>query len=201
MKTLLFWDYVSVSVVGLYAYPILKCIELRSLDLKWIVCLFGLFMMHVITTIIKRLTFSSLKSFESPSSPTLDLDAKNHTTHWSMRPVGASNCDILCRNGDQHGRPGFPSGHMATVGFFTVYWLICNPIRIHEGYDCFSVQSIFVIYTILVALARQYKKCHTWLQICTCISTCICICCICIYFVAINTIAVRIFKFLHLPFE
>jgi membrane-associated phospholipid phosphatase len=147
MTMSVFWDYVSVSVVGLYTYPILKCIEEQSLDLKWIICLIGLFMMHIVTTVIKRLVHKPLTDY---------------TNHWSHRPDGATNCDILCRNGDQQGRPGFPSGHMATVAFFTIYWLIVHGM--HR--DAQVVHVIFIIYTILVALSRHRKKCHTLLQIC-----------------------------------
>ena len=43
----------------------------------------------------------------------------------TRRPEGSSNCDYLSRNGPQDSdAPGFPSGHMTTIGFFAAYQIL-----------------------------------------------------------------------------
>jgi membrane-associated phospholipid phosphatase len=74
------------------------------------------------------------------------------------RPQGANNCDICSKNGDQSGKPGFPSGHLtSTVSFFTSIYLLFPEYR---------MGSLIVgsIYTLLMAWSRIHKKCHTLLQ-------------------------------------
>ena len=41
-----------------------------------------------------------------------------------QRPEGACGCDYFSEKGDVSGNPGFPSGHMSSVAFFTTYNLI-----------------------------------------------------------------------------
>jgi membrane-associated phospholipid phosphatase len=75
----------------------------------------------------------------------------------SPRPKGALDCNLLCNDGNQTGKPGMPSSHTAAVSFFTVYYL---------NYSENSIINIFlVIYSILVALSRYLKRCHTIYQI------------------------------------
>jgi len=38
------------------------------------------------------------------------------------RPMGASNCDLWCVDGDQGGKPGMPSGHSVQAAFFAGYY-------------------------------------------------------------------------------
>ena len=74
------------------------------------------------------------------------------------RPEGANNCDICSKNGDQSGKPGFPSGHVGSVvSFFTSVYLLFPEYRIGSLWVC-------ILYTILMAWSRINKKCHTLLQ-------------------------------------
>lgn len=73
------------------------------------------------------------------------------------RPLGACDCDILCRNGDQTRKPGFPSGHM-TVTSVVIFTLI----GLYPSYVCTMVG----LCTILVmGWARYVKRCHNMMQI------------------------------------
>jgi membrane-associated phospholipid phosphatase len=76
---------------------------------------------------------------------------------YSPRPVGAANCNLLCNNGNQEGKPGMPSSHSATVAFFTAfyYWQTQNEF----------VRSGLIGYNILIMLSRYIMKCHTIPQI------------------------------------
>jgi membrane-associated phospholipid phosphatase len=75
----------------------------------------------------------------------------------SPRPQGAKDCNFLCNDGNQSGRPGMPSGHSSEVAFFSgfYYQQTTNPI----------IRSILVIYAGLVMLSRYIKRCHTINQI------------------------------------
>jgi len=74
------------------------------------------------------------------------------------RPVGAINCDLCSKNGDQSGKPGFPSGHVTTAAsFFTSIYLL---------FPEYKENAIWagILYTILMAWSRISKRCHTLLQ-------------------------------------
>jgi membrane-associated phospholipid phosphatase len=75
----------------------------------------------------------------------------------SPRPQGAKNCNFLCNDGNQSGRPGMPSGHSSEVAFFSgfYYQQTTNPI----------IRASLIIYAGLVMLSRYVKKCHTINQI------------------------------------
>lgn len=75
----------------------------------------------------------------------------------SPRPKGAKDCDLLCSDGNQAGRPGMPSSHSAEVLFFSSFYYqqTTNPI----------IKSILIMYALLVMLSRYVKKCHTINQI------------------------------------
>jgi len=74
------------------------------------------------------------------------------------RPQGANNCDLCSKNGDQSGKPGFPSGHVTTaVSFFTSIYLLFPEYRMGS-------LIVGIIYTLLMAWSRISKKCHTLLQ-------------------------------------
>jgi len=74
------------------------------------------------------------------------------------RPQGANNCDICSKNGDQSGKPGFPSGHVASVAsFFTSIDLLFPEYQM-------SCLWVGILYTIAMAISRINKKCHTLLQ-------------------------------------
>ena len=76
---------------------------------------------------------------------------------WTARPAGAWGCDAFCMNGSVAGRPGFPSGHMATVTMFVAtLWLRFGDERI-----------LWVGFPWIAAMAwaRWAKRCHNLPQI------------------------------------
>lgn len=76
---------------------------------------------------------------------------------FSPRPQGAKDCDLLCNDGNQSGKPGMPSSHSASVAFFSgFYYQQTNNKIIRFG---------LLIYAGLVMLSRYWKKCHTINQI------------------------------------
>ena len=94
-----------------------------------------------------------------------------------VRPKGASNTDILSRNGLKSAdSPGFPSGHMAMTSVFAIYRLIrlyrnktsgdLNIINIINFLKTYPIQIMFYLGLIaLMAVARLYKRCHTITQV------------------------------------
>ena len=71
------------------------------------------------------------------------------------RPNGACDCDILNCNGDVSHRPGFPSGHVATVSVFMHYiwfkYISCK---------CLPLYPFYLIPIYIMSIARIEKKCH-----------------------------------------
>jgi membrane-associated phospholipid phosphatase len=75
----------------------------------------------------------------------------------SPRPTGARDCNLLCNDGPQGGRPGMPSGHSAQVAFFSsFYYTQTENIWIRAG---------LILYEVLVMISRYQKRCHTIPQI------------------------------------
>ena len=71
------------------------------------------------------------------------------------RPNGACDCDILNCNGDVSHRPGFPSGHVATVSVFMHYiWFK------YVDCKCLSLYPFYLIPIYIMSIARIEKKCH-----------------------------------------
>lgn len=130
-------DLVSVSIVATYGYPLVRFAE--TADLKYLLVALGVLLADQITKLIKRATA-----------------ALPH--EWLKRPAGATACDLFCRKGPAAGKPGFPSGHMATAAAFVVLVYLLGargPLFV----------AFAAAYLLLVAAARYYKKCHTPLQI------------------------------------
>ena len=75
----------------------------------------------------------------------------------SPRPQGARNCNLLCNDGIQEGRPGMPSSHSAEVVFFSAYY--------YQITDNTFIRVILIVYALLVMGSRYLKKCHTINQI------------------------------------
>lgn len=75
----------------------------------------------------------------------------------SPRPKGAKDCDLLCSDGNQGGKPGMPSSHSAEVAFFSAFYYqqTTNPV----------IRIILIIYTGLMMVSRYIKRCHTINQI------------------------------------
>ena len=77
----------------------------------------------------------------------------------TRRPKEACNCDMLSKGGPRPwGTPGFPSGHMTTMTFFTLFLM--------HNYNL-SLQQKQLSYLLipLTAWARLYKKCHNLFQV------------------------------------
>lgn len=127
-----FWDYISMSTGLLYFIPLLFYIQTNSLQhIKYLI--------GFITTIV--------------SSEYIKLNIIKDT---SVRPSKAYNCNLLCTDGAQGGKPGMPSSHAASVAYIiTCYASKQTPI----------INLIMILYGILVAISRYIKHCHTINQI------------------------------------
>jgi len=75
----------------------------------------------------------------------------------SPRPEGAKDCNLLCNDGNQAGRPGMPSSHSAEAAFILGFY--------YQYYDNRYIRLFLVIYTASVMLSRYLKKCHTINQV------------------------------------
>lgn len=75
----------------------------------------------------------------------------------SPRPKGARDCNLLCNDGRQEGKPGMPSSHSAEAVFFAAFYFkqTKNPI----------IQGGLVLYPVLVMISRYLKHCHTFNQV------------------------------------
>jgi membrane-associated phospholipid phosphatase len=73
------------------------------------------------------------------------------------RPEGAKDCNLLCNDGNQSGKPGMPSSHSSSVAFFSGFYYQQTENKIIKGG--------LIIYAGLVMLSRYLKKCHTISQI------------------------------------
>ena len=76
---------------------------------------------------------------------------------WSPRPHTALNCNALCNDGPQGGRPGMPSSHSATVIFFSTYYILES--------ESIYLHTFLLGYSAAVMAARHMKHCHTVPQI------------------------------------
>ena len=130
---MIFSDILSLSAVFLYIIPlILYEITHKSYHKRAFI---GILTTNAISECIKHI-------FIKDASP---------------RPYGAMNCDILCTNGNQEGRPGMPSSHSATVAFFALFYYryVKNPL----------IRLVILFYAIIVMISRYHKHCHTIPQI------------------------------------
>ncbi len=126
-------DMLSISVVFIYIIPFTLYIFTGNyIHLKAFLGVIG-------TTIISE----SLKFF--------------FIGETSPRPKGAKDCNLLCNDGNQSGKPGMPSSHSASTAFFTGFYL--------QQTDNKFIRGILLIYTGLVMLSRYLKSCHTISQI------------------------------------
>ena len=133
------WDYVSLGVVGLIAYPVVRLAT--TTRAVYAVMIVGALLADFATKVVKDLTRDS------------DVDA-------FKRPRGATDCDFFCRNGDCEGNPGMPSGHMATTAFVLTFIYLVEDLGNRGAYLAFAA-----VFLVLMGLARHGKRCHTVLQI------------------------------------
>jgi len=73
------------------------------------------------------------------------------------RPEGARDCNLLCNDGNQSGKPGMPSSHSSSVAFFAGFY--------YQQSDNKFIRGALVIYAGLVMWSRYLKKCHSISQI------------------------------------
>jgi membrane-associated phospholipid phosphatase len=126
-------NLISMSVALLYVIPpVLYAITKNVIHIKAFLGLIG-------TTVISE----TLKYF--------------FIGQLSPRPEGAKDCNLLCNDGNQAGRPGMPSSHSAEAAFILGFY--------YQQYDNRYIRLILVIYTALVMLSRYLKKCHTINQV------------------------------------
>jgi membrane-associated phospholipid phosphatase len=126
-------DIISSSVVLMYLAPFgLYIITQNSVHIKAFLGVFGTL---AITETLKKVFIKTL----------------------SPRPRGALNCNLLCNDGDQSGKPGMPSSHSSTVAFFASYYIqnTTNPI----------IKISLTTYAAFVMLSRYLKRCHSINQI------------------------------------
>ncbi len=125
-------DYISISVGFTYIIPLI--IYIPTGDPTHIKGFIGVGLTAIIS--------ESLKPFFAKCSP---------------RPFAANNCNLLCNDGHQGGRPGMPSSHSATVVFLTGYYLKYTNNTL--------LNMLFIEYAFAVMASRYVKRCHTIPQI------------------------------------
>jgi membrane-associated phospholipid phosphatase len=75
----------------------------------------------------------------------------------SPRPFGATNCNLLCNDGNQAGRPGMPSSHSAEAAFILGYYFQVTNNK--------YIRLSLLFYAASIMLSRYLKKCHSIPQI------------------------------------
>lgn len=126
-------DLVSMSVVLFYIIPVILFIYTRNIiHIKALVGVAG-------TTIVSE----TLKHYFIKTA--------------SPRPRGASDCNLLCNDGDRAGQPGMPSSHSAEAAFFSSYYF--------QYTDNLFVKIILIIHAVSIMASRYLKRCHTINQI------------------------------------
>jgi membrane-associated phospholipid phosphatase len=126
-------DFISLSVGGLYILPIIS--YLYTNNIYHIKGLVGLITTTILSEFIKY----------------------NIIGEKSIRPLGASNCNLFCNDGNQENKPGMPSSHTASSVFFTSYY--------YSFTNNTYIRALLVVYTASVMLSRYIKRCHTIIQI------------------------------------
>ena len=133
-------DYISALPIAFTFY--MGYNTLKEYNKFYFLGFAGLFASSLIADFLKRLPY--LKKWES----------------FTVRPEGANNWDLLSKNdySDKINPPGFPSGHMTTVTFFSSYILFGSETNILEK---MSLNGLIII----TAWARYFKGVHNIPQI------------------------------------
>ena len=132
------WDTISISIVILHVYPFLRFIETHNATYLWFGL--GILVMDLSIRWIKSMLLTSNELFK--------------------RPKGATGCDAFCMKGDVSGKPGFPSGHVASSAFFFTYFYLMSKTE-HQ----MTIAIMGTLVTILMAISRLAKKCHNVFQV------------------------------------
>lgn len=139
-----FWDVFSATLIGVIMYPIMQYVI--TLNPSYLILLAGIIITDLSTKLFKYLT-------------------KKDSPEFAKRPQGAFNCDIICRDGNQSGKAGMPSGHMATLTFALVFMFMAYVYRSNVAHAK-TIYSIFAVtYICMMSYARHTKKCHNSIQI------------------------------------
>lgn len=131
------YDWISLSVFAIVCFPFIHFIIFKDPLYAWMAI--GIIVIHFISSNLKTLT----------------TKLSNHPSF--KRPNLAENCDMFCRNGSVNGKPGFPSGHVSHATFFVTFLIFNN--------NDYFLDTIGVIYILLVGLARYMKNCHNLEQV------------------------------------
>lgn len=139
MNTSSWADWISFSVIALYAVPLVRWIQTggRSEELYPLAGMVG-------TVALNEAIKHGILGTDCP------------------RPPKAANCNLWLNDGPQGGRPGMPSGHSAQVSFFVGYYLqtmdFTSPVAR-------LLAPLLLLYAGLVFASRYAKECHTVSQI------------------------------------
>lgn len=151
MNLLLLTDYYSTLPIAIVFYYMYTGITNNTLKRNIFISLWIIFSDYISKTI---------KQQEFP----------DWFKEYAIRPEGATNSDMLSRNGlNPVNRPGFPSGHMTMTATFVVFELLSR-YKTSEGItDFINNNKLFVIFNLIIlalmAFTRYYKGVHNWTQI------------------------------------
>jgi len=130
------WDFLSLLVYALVAYPVIRYVE-TAMDLY----------LYIIVGCVASLAFVKITRMLPPIHPAM------------LRPKGARDCNILNKGGLEEGKIGMPSGHVL-LSTFVVFSLLLSGGKITALKTVFSVGCL-----IAVGVSRVQKGCHTWPQV------------------------------------
>ena len=126
-------DLISMSVISAYIIPpVLFAINKNMIHIKAFI---GVVATSIISETIKYNLIGNL----------------------SPRPFGATDCNLLCNDGNQAGKPGMPSSHSAEAAFILGYYSQVTNNK--------YIRLSLVIYAAAIMLSRYLKKCHSIPQI------------------------------------
>lgn len=143
---MLLWDAMSISYVGLLAYPFIRLAA--TMRPGYAVMGVGAVLTDLVTKAAKAVavhvtgTGTPLRSFLA-------------------RPADARDCDIFCRNGTCGGAPGFPSGH-AAVSAFVIASILQVDVPSGERPIASTISGLFLA---IICISRVRKRCHTPAQV------------------------------------
>jgi membrane-associated phospholipid phosphatase len=133
MITLSLENLVSISVIFIYIIP--AVLYQYTGNPREIIAIIGAFGTNLLSEGIKHLVIGTR----------------------NPRPLGASDCDLACMNGDQSGKPGMPSGHATAATFFAAYYF--------NETDNILIKIGLVVFAVSIMYSRFTKRCHTPEQI------------------------------------
>ncbi len=118
-------------------------------------------LIYIIPFILYIITSNPIhfKAFLGVSGTTIITEAIKYffIGKTNPRPNGAKNCNLLCNDGDQSGKPGMPSSHSSSVAFFSGFYF--------QQTDNKFIRVLLITYAGLVMLSRYIVRCHTISQI------------------------------------